>query len=384
MIRLSVLNWNNRRATAPVAAAIQAYRRDHPNVEIEQVIRPLSDFEHQGIEQVAKEHDIVIFDHPFCGAIATSECFLTLDDRLPELTSALASSSYIGPSLETYRFAGHVWGLPIDGATQHALVRNDLLAEMNAKLPTTYADVLQLGRQARGKGLYLGTPVQTPHALLSVFAYMANLGKPVEASDKQLLAIPEHSFTQAYDAVRAILDLSPLETWGWNSIDIHEQMAVRDDIVYAPLVYGYATYGEPDNVNRLGFAAFAGIAVPYHAGTAIGGTAMGISRHSVQQDAALAFASYMASDVIQASLVAEHHGQPGGHCGWTDADMDARYNGFFSSVISTVEAAWIRPRFQGYVEFQQLGGEAIARSLANGEDASVARQRLLELGGLER
>lgn len=384
MIRLSVLNWNNRRATAPVAAAIAAYHRDHPDVEIEQVIRPLSDFEHQGIEEVAKIHDIVIFDHPFCGTIAASECFLRLDDKLPAMTTASASSFYIGPSLETYRFAGNVWGLPIDGATQHALVRNDLMAKLNAKLPQTFADVLQVGRQARDQGLYLGTPVETPHALLSIFAYMANLGKPVEASNEKLLAIPEGGFTQAYDAVRAVLDLSPPESLRWSSIDIHEQMVARDDIVYAPLVYGYATYGEPDNVNRLGFAAFAGIAVPYDAGTAIGGTAMGISRHSVQQDAALAFASYMASDVVQANLVAEHHGQPGGHCGWTDADMDAHYNGFFSSVISTVEGAWIRPRYEGYVEFQRLGGEAIARSLTSGEDALIARRRLLELGGLER
>jgi multiple sugar transport system substrate-binding protein len=383
VIRLSVLNWKNRRATAPVAAAIKAYRGDHPDVEISQVIRPLSDFEHQGIEQVAKDHDIVIFDHPFCGAIAASECFLTLDDRLPELAFMSAGMNYIGPSLATYRFRDRVWGLPIDGATQHALVRKDLLGALNANLPTTHADVLKLGRQARKQGKYLGTPVETPHALMSIFAYMANLGAPVDASDERLLSIPKESFIKAFDAVRHVLDLSPPEALGWNSIDLHEQMVARNDVVYAPVVYGYATYGESDNSSPLGFGPFPGMAAPYHAGTAIGGTAMGISRHSQHQDAALAFARYMASEAVQANLVADHHGQPGGRLGWQNPGMDARYNGFFSAVTSTIDDAWTRPRYKGYVEFQRLGGEAIALALRNGEVATIARRRLLDLGGLE-
>jgi len=384
VVKLSVLNWNNRRATAPVAAAIAAYQKIKPAVEVSQVIRPLSDFEHQGIEEVAKTHDIVIFDHPFCGAIAASRCFVALDEELPEVTSASAAGSYIGPSLNTYRFKGKVWGLPIDGATQHALVREDLLASLGAVLPVTHEDVLALGRQARGKGLYLGTAVETPHALMSILSYMANLGEPIEANDEQLLAIPEASFTKAFDAVREVLQLSPPEALGWNSIDLHEQMVARDDVVYSPAVYGYATYGEPDNINRLGFAPFAGTASPYHSGTAIGGTAMGISRHGSHQEAALDFARFMAGDEVQRTLVASNHGQPGGLSGWQDPDMDARYNGFFSAVASTMEAAWIRPRYKGYVEFQRRGGEIVADALRGGKEAAGIRRRLLDLAELDR
>lgn len=383
-MKLSVLNWDNRRATAPVAAAIKAYRQIEPAVEITQVIRPLSDFEHQGIEEVSKAHDIIIFDHPFSGAISASGCFLALDEELPELTAASASGGYIGPSLETYRYKGKVWGLPIDGATQHALVRRDLLTSLGSNLPVTHDDVLELGKRARDRGLYLGTAVETPHALMSILSYMANLGEPIDADDEQLLAIPEGSFNKAFDAVREVLQMAPPEALGWNSIDLHEQMVVRDDVVYCPAVYGYATYGEPDHAKRLAFGPFAGMASPYHAGTAIGGTAMGISRYGAHQEAALAFARFVASDEVQRSLVASNHGQPGGLSGWQDADMDTRYNGFFSIVSPTMEAAWVRPRYKGYVEFQRRGGEIVTDALRAGEEAAVARERLLGLAGLTR
>jgi multiple sugar transport system substrate-binding protein len=384
MINLSVLNWQNRRAVDPVAAAIAAYEKHEPDVRISQVIRPLSDFEHQGIEEVAKNHDIVIFDHPFSGAIEASGCFLALDEELPEETSHGASATYIGPSLETYCFKGHVWGLPIDGATQHALTRHDLLDKLSVEVPINHSDVLALGHKARKTGLYLGTAVETPHALMSVLSYMANLGAPLEANDERLLAIPRDSFEKAFDAVRNVLDLSPPEALDWNSIDLHEQMVARDDIVYAPAVYGYATYGEVDNKNRLGFGAFPGMVKPFHAGTTIGGTAMGVSSSSQNKREALAFARYMASDDIQRQLVATYHGQPGGLIGWSDREMDARYNGFFSKVKSTLDAAWIRPRYKGYVHFQRKGGEIVTRALRNNSAATAVRQELLDLAGIDR
>lgn len=381
MTKLSVLNWQSRRATEPVAAAIAAYRQRNPGVEITQVIRPLSDFEHQGIQDVAKRHDIVIFDHPFCGAIAESECFVALDEHLARAPSS-NSHVFIGPSLETYRFKGRLWGLPIDGATQHALVRKDLIAYHGAGTPKSHSDVLELGKKVKAKGHFLGTAVATPHGLMSIMSYMANLGSPMQADDEKLLAIPRDSFAKAFDAVREILDLAPPEAMGWNSIDLHEQMVTRDDIVYAPAVYGYATYGETDYVRRLSFAPFPGMVAPFHSGTVIGGTAMGVSRYSQEQNAALAFALFMASDEIQHDLVAHHHGQPAGLRGWQETGMDLLYNGFFSAVASTMEAAWVRPRYEGYVEFQRKGGEIIADGLQNGMAAEAVRQRLTEAGKL--
>ena len=126
MTSLRILCWEHRRAVDPMRAAIAAYGAENPDVAIELSFRPLSDFEHQGIAGAAAENDMVVFDHPFCGDIAESGVFLPLEDVL---AGALGEDSrYVGPSLATYRYGGHIWGAPIDAATQHALVtRPDLL-----------------------------------------------------------------------------------------------------------------------------------------------------------------------------------------------------------------------------------------------------------------
>lgn len=375
MAKIDILNWQNRRATAPVEHAIEIYRALHPEVEITQTIRPLSGFEHQSMEAVTEKHDIIVFDHPFCGSIAASGCFVPLDGELPELET----QPFIGISLETYRFAGKLWRAPVDGATQNAIYRPDLLEQLGETLPERHEQVLELGRKARAKGLWLGTAIETPHAFLSILSYMANLGKPLVADEQALLHIPADSFAEAYEAVRDVMDLSPPEAREWNSIDLHEQMVARDDVVYAPLVYGYATYGEPDQRRRLGFAPFAGAKAPYCAGTTVGGTAMGLSRHCKDKQAALDFMRFMASPAMQNRVVAEHNGQPAGLGGWQDAEINARFNGFFSNLTETMNRAWIRPRFNGYVSLQRLGGTAVAEALTQGLGAEKARQNLLRI-----
>lgn len=381
MRSLTILNWQNRRAIEPMAAAIAAFTTGHSDVDIRHVTRPLSDFEHQGIEEVAKTHDLIVFDHPFCGTIAASDCFVPIDEALQMDLSTGAAGLFAGPSLETYRFSGRLWGAPIDAATQHALVRRDLLQRCAKPLPRSHGDVLELGRAVRKEGLFLGTAIETPHALMTIFSYMANLGSPVAADEGGISDIPEKSFVHAYDAVRDVLDLSPPEAVAWNSIDLHEAMVARDDVVYAPVVYGYATYGEADMTSRLGFGPFPGLAAPFEAGSAIGGTAVGISRYGKNRDLADTFVSYLLSDEFQRSTVQRHHGQAARLSAWREPANDALFNGFFSAVLPSMETAWVRPRYNGYPLFQRHGGEVVAEALKSSADAKKAYEGLRDLAG---
>lgn len=376
-----ILNWSNRRALAPMAEAIRTFMVQFPDADVVQVERPLSDFEHQGIEGVAAAYDIVIFDHPFCGRIAASRCFEPLETHLPDLLGDDKGDLYIGPSLDTYRFAGHLWGAPIDGATQNAAYRPDLLEKLGARVPVSHADVLALGRLAREAGLWLGTSIQTPHAFMSILSYMANMGQPVKADDDALLEIPETSFARAYEAVRDVMRLCPPDAMGWNSIDLHEQMIARDDIVYTPAVYGYATYGEDDMRRRLGFAPFAGLQAPFHHGSTIGGTALGLSASS-GKEVAMAFIRHALELGIRHRRIGHHHGQAAARAEWDDAEIDSIFNGFQSGTCTSMETAWTRPRYPAYPEFQRKAGEAMADCLSSGADAAQAHRTLCELAGL--
>jgi multiple sugar transport system substrate-binding protein len=368
MTILKGLSWGHRRATGPLQPLVDRFRSDNPDVEVEWTVRPLSDFEHQGLAAVAEQFDLIIYDHPFSGDVVASGAFVALDQHMPGL-GVEDDERFVGKSLASYRYGGGVWGAPIDGATQHGLYRADLLGDR--PLPVSWDEVLLLGAALRGRGLFIGMACETPHAVLTLAALMANAGSPWSADPALKFSIDRSALQQALEQVSAVLEYCPPEAIGWNSIDLHDQMVARDDVVYAPCVYGYATYGESDLRRRLSFAPFPGTTEPYQAQTAIGGTAVGLSRHCEERAAALRFIAFLLSDMAQRQIIPAHHGQPALAAAWDDAVTDQRFNGYFSDIRSTIDAAWIRPRLPGYPNFQKEAGILVRRLLAQ-EIASEA------------
>jgi multiple sugar transport system substrate-binding protein len=366
MSDLRILCWGHRRAVAPLEAAREAFRAIRPDTSLAMEVRPLSDFEHQGMEGVARAYDLVVFDHPFCGDIVSQDLFVPLDVHLPGLLGPSADARYIGPSIATYRIGGHVWGAPIDAATQHAIFRPDLLAQCVEPVPRSWHQALALGERLRNRGLSLGIAIETPHALMTIGSLMANAGLPWQTVPSEPLTLDGDGFLAALDLLRDLLAFCPPEAMAWNSIDLHDAMVARDDVVYCPAVYGYATYGEADMRKPLAFADFAGAAAPYHAGSAIGGTALGLSRFSDKREEALTFIAFMLSEGVQDRLIPSHHGQPALVSAWSTPANDAMFNGFYSAVKSSMETVWTRPRHPGYIIFQREAGSIVAQGLRDG------------------
>jgi multiple sugar transport system substrate-binding protein len=48
---------------------------------------------------------------------------------------------------------------------------------------------------------------------------------------------------------------------------------------------------------------------------------------------------------------------------WTDPDVDRAAGGFFSGTLETLQAAYVRPRFDGFVRFFEAAGIEINRCL---------------------
>jgi multiple sugar transport system substrate-binding protein len=379
MTTVRLVSWGHRRATDPLRAAYATFKTAHPEIEVVIDVRPLSDFEHQGMPGVAERYDLIVFDHPFCGEIAKGGLFLPLEERFPALLGPAAGPRYLGPSLETYRFAGHVWGAPIDAATQNAVFRADLLDAAGETVPTRWEDVLALGARLRARGLFLGTAIETPHALVTIGSLMANAGRPWATDPAAPFTFDRAAFAAAYDQVRELLALCPPDALGWNSIDLHEAMVARDDVAYCPAVYGYATYGEADQRRPLSFGPFAGAVAPYEAGSVIGGTAIGVSARCRAPEAAFAFVEHMLEETVQRDLVPAHHGQPALTSGWREPANDRRFNGFYSGAASSVETAWTRPRRPGYPVFQGQGGRVVADGLKAGRDARAVAEDVAAL-----
>lgn len=375
MIELKGLSWCHRRATGPLAPLVGRFRKNHPEIDITWTVRPLSDFEHQSLESIARDFDFIIYDHPFSGGLAQSRAFVALDELLPGLAPE-DDACFVGPSLTSYCYQGAVWGVPIDAATEHAVYRADLLS---ASLPRQWDDVIELGGRLSSEGRFLGLACETPHALLVLAALMANAGRPWSTDPSQRFELDPQLLAEGLDLLTHLRSFCPPEAANWNSIDLHEAMVARDDIVYAPCVYGYATYGEADMRRRLSFGPFPGIRAPFAAGTAVGGTALGLSRYCRHQDAARAFMTFVLTHEAQVEIIPRFHGQPALREAWEDPDVDARFNGFFSATRETIERAWIRPRLPGYPEFQKQAGTVVRRFLAQELSAIQAVDQVLRL-----
>jgi multiple sugar transport system substrate-binding protein len=379
-IRLRGMTWQHRRAIDPLAGTLPGFRARHPDIEIAWDARPLAGFEFTPVAELAALYDLIILDHPFAGDIAASRCLLPLDDLLDD---ALVQA-FIGPSLATYRYAGHLWALPVDAATQVAVYRPDLLAALASDVPASWDAMFALGDRARENGWFLAIALKGVHSLMTFFTLCANQGQPCGVEPVQPFT-GRASAQQALAAMRRLLTYCPPESLDWNSIALHDAMAERDDLVYCPAVYCFATYAEPDNRRPLVFADLPGLLRSSPAGSTIGGTGVGISATTAHRQEALTYVRYLTEAGVQREFAA-HHGQPARIEAWRDELLDRRFGGCFSGTCETLEQAWIRPRYAGYLRFQAAAGELIEAHLRGdiGETALLDRLAILHArGGME-
>lgn len=376
MLTLKGMTWDHRRAVEPLAALDAVFAERRPDVTLSWSARPLSGFEFDPIECLAADNDLVIFDHPFCGRIAATGCFLSVSGLLEQ---SGGDDAFVGSSMATYRMGGGHWGVPVDAACQVAAFRPDLMERLDEAVPQTWEEACALGERAARRGLSLAIGLKGVHSLMTFFSLCASMGAPYAAETSE--RVDESVAREALGQMRRLLALCKAPVLELNSIALHEALAVSDDLVYCPAVYGYAPYGEADSGHVLAFGPFAGMdgARP-GTGSTIGGAGLGLSSRLNERpelrEAALDYARLAASGEVQRDVFAAGHGQPAHMDAWTDAAVDDRFNGFFSATRGTMERTWTRPRHNGYLGFQAEGGDLIEAHLRGDLDQNSLLARL--------
>jgi multiple sugar transport system substrate-binding protein len=107
------------------------------------------------------------------------------------------------------------------------------------------------------------------------------------------------------------------------------------------------------------------------AGSALGGTGIAVSAFTKHPQAAIDFAYWVASGAVQKGLYAESNGQPGHAEAWEDEGVNAATSGFYRDTRATLEGAWVRPRHDGYMPFQEAASERINKGLQGNEAAEL-------------
>jgi multiple sugar transport system substrate-binding protein len=362
---LTGLTWGHRRAVAPLEAASNAYAAQG-GTAVNWQVRDLRRFEHEPLHVVARTVDLIVFDHPFCGVIAQSGCLSPLPANwIMQTLGSDPAARFVGRSYESYVYAGQLWGLPVDAACNHAAYRSDLLVK-HGDVPLSWEAVLELGRRARGDGRWLAMGAQGHHGLLAVAALMANAGKPFPEGDRSGFTLNAAVLLKALDKFRGLLDCCVPESLSWNSIDVQDAMVARDDLVYCPVVYGFATYGEVGGRRRLSFSPLPGDIVPCANGAVIGGAAVGVSANCSSLDEALDYLAFLAQAQTQVGSFGANSGQAARVEVWSDPALDGRYNGYFSGALSSMTRCSMRPRFVGYQQFERRAGDILEQGIRSG------------------
>lgn len=353
------MTWSHPRGYDPMVAC-SALWQAKTGVEIAWDKRSLQDFESFPVDELARSYDLIVIDHPHVGVIVAGDSLAPLDVPSREAALTALAAASVGPSFRSYTYAGRQWALPIDAAAQVEAWRPDLMAGP----ARTWDEVMALA--AGGRVLL---PLRPPHSLMVFYTLAANLGTPC-ASDGPRDLIEVAAGTRVFAMMAALFRLVDPAALEMDPIAVEEAMSAAESaIACAPLTYGYVSYAlDGFRPHRLAFADIpvAGDGGPR--GSAVGGTGIAVSAHASDRDAAIDFAYWIAGADVQRGPYAAAGGQPGHAAAWQDDAINAATGGFYRDTRATLEAGWLRPRHDGYMEFQDQASKRLNLALEQGED----------------
>jgi multiple sugar transport system substrate-binding protein len=365
------MTWNHPRGFAPMAATAERFHALHPAIRIHWEQRSLKAFEDFPVEQLATEFDLIVLDHPCIPRVSAQGVLLPLDEHLPAEFLADQACHSVGRSHGSYHFAGHQWALANDAAAPVAFWREDLLQRLDLSVPQTWSDLLALARRG-----VVEIPAAPINCLMNFYT-MCLVEGATPFADRQQVA-PRAAALSALGRLRDILGHCDPGIWERNPIASHELVASAKNttLAYCPLAYGYSNYA------RDGFAAHRlTFGVPptiegraLH--TTLGGAGLAVSSRTRHREAALRYAQFVASAETQRTLYTVSGGQPGHRSAWVDDAANALTHDYFRRTLPVLDAAFVRPQFVGYMQFQEEGSLLVHAALRGEKSAACALDEL--------
>lgn len=360
MTKLRGIAWQHTRGYLPMVATAQRFRELHPDVEIHWEVRSLQAFADQPIADLAQRFDLLMIDHPFCGRAARGDVLLPLDEFIEPAFLDDQKQNQVGSSYDSYWYGSHLWALPVDTATPVSGARVELMKKNGVQKPQRWSDVLEIARSGK-----VVVPAIAIDSLMNFYMLCIALGEEPFREEGGVVS-PEVG-SRALEMLRELVCLCDWRCLERNPIATWELMSSSDDALYCPFAYGYSNYA------REGYARspieFGGLVttdggVPLR--SVLGGAGLSIALSTEQQEIAVEYAVFAASPTVQRGIYFESGGQPGHRTAWTDAEVNRRSNGFFERTLQTLDEAYVRPRFDGYLRFQDEAGFVVHRYLAQG------------------
>ena len=356
MIELKGMTWDHSRGYDPMIATSEEFKKNNNNnIKIHWDKRPLQAFADRPIEEMTDNYDLIVIDYPHVGEIAAKELLENFDKpAYTDKLSILAKES-VGKSHQSYFINNHQWALAIDAASQVSAYRNDLIDN----LPLTWSDLIELAK--KNQVLW---PLKPVHAISSFYSICNNIDRPFNSVSKNF--VNKKTAVKTLQMMKAVNQYLTKECLQMDPIQASEYMVENEDIVYCPYIYGFSNYSRLGfRKNILSFSNVINIEGNGPVGTHLGGTGIAVSKKSSYKKEAFEYAFWIAGSKCQKSIYYENGGQPGNAIAWEDQKINAETNNFFKNTRDTLEGAWVRPRHNGYMKFQDMSGDIINDFLKN-------------------
>jgi multiple sugar transport system substrate-binding protein len=371
-IHLKGITWNHSRGITPLLAAAQRYNELNPGIQVEWHKRSLQEFADFPIEKLTTEFDLLIIDHPWVGCAAATNCVLPLNEYLPQQYMDDQLKNSTGGSHESYNYDGKQWALAIDAATPAASCRKDLFEKNNQPLPQNWNDVIALAKEGK-----VAVPAIPIDLLMNFYTFCLAQGVTPFQSEEEV--VDAETGIKAIETMKELYALVNKKMFSCNPIAVAEMMSSTDDYWYCPFAYCYSNY------SRMGYAKKVlhytdVVSFRNHTlRTTIGGTGLAVSAFSKNKTAAVDFAAWVVSGDVQRNLYVQNGGQPGYLAAWKDSKANHLTNDFFAAVLPVMENGFTRPRYNGYLHFQDHAGTPLQKCLMEDSDAATALQAMNKL-----
>jgi len=370
---LNGITWGHSRGITPLLAYAQRFNELYPEVEVHWKKRSLQEFADFPIEELTEQYDLLIIDHPWVGRAAATGCVLPLEQHLSKEYLDDQLQNTVGYSHLSYNYNGHQWALAIDAATPAASYRKDLFENYKAQVPETWNEVTELAKQGR-----VAVPAIPIDLLMNFYTFCIAHGNEPFLSKGEV--IDDGTGIIALEAMKELYALVDKRMFQYNPIAVAEVMTKTDDYWYCPFAYGYSNY------SREGYAQnvlqYSDVVYYKNEGrlrTTIGGTGLAVSAFSKHKDLAIKFAADIASGKCQSTFYVQHGGQPGHKTAWENQSVNRLCNNFFSNILPTMEQGYMRPRYNGYLYFQDRAGEPLQQYLLNNGTPKEVLTKMNEL-----
>jgi multiple sugar transport system substrate-binding protein len=368
-VHLRGVAWNHTRGYLPLVAAAQRFEDLFDGLQISWHKRSLKSFGDGDLEETARNFDLLVIDHPYVGHFAAHPLVEPLNKHLSADFLEDLQNQSVGKSFESYWFRQTLWAVPIDAAAPVSSARDDLLLAANLPLPKRWQDVCGLAR--RGLVSVPATPVDS---LMNFYMLCCSLGEDPFEGGRRLVS--RETGIRALQLLRELIALCSPECLRRNPIETYREMVTTNKAAYCPFAFGYSNYSRAGYAPaELTFRELVSLEDKPLRST-LGGTGLSISAHSSNITWAVSFLQFVASGCYQSSQYFSTGGQPAHRSAWVNSEVNRDSRDFFKNTLPVVDTAYLRPRHNGYLQFQDEAGSLIHEFLRDGGHPSDCFKRL--------